>query len=151
MQGAGQSGSHGGEDYGCEYPETTAARKKRSDTAVNASFSGHASLELVFVMKAAENRRGYNAMILWNATPFHLEFGFLDSRVWNSGSKTHVWTRCIVMTRPFFNDLSDMSFAHRNHEIPNTRGLHYRSAAHKTHSLGETGMAFAVSLSERSK
>ena len=92
-------------------------RKKRIPIDVNASFSRHASVESVFVMKATEYRRGYNAVILRNAMPFHLEFGFLNSRVWNSWSKTHVWPCCIVMTHPFLQDVSNMSFADRNHEI----------------------------------
>jgi hypothetical protein len=71
--------------------ELGAGTQKRIPIDVNASFSRHASLELAFVMKATEYRRGYDAMILRNAMPFHLEFGFLNSRVWNSWSKTHVW------------------------------------------------------------
>jgi hypothetical protein len=43
-------------------------------------------------MKSAEYRRGYNALILRNDMPFDLELSFLNSRVWNSRSKTHVWT-----------------------------------------------------------
>ena len=43
-------------------------------------------------MKSAEYRNGYNAMILRNAMPFQLELGFLNSRVWNSGPETQVWT-----------------------------------------------------------
>src|SRR5262249_13045998 len=53
---------------------------KKNSYRSERSFSRHASLKLVFVMKAAEYRRGYNAMILRNAMPFHLELGFLNSR-----------------------------------------------------------------------
>ena len=55
-------------------------------------FSRHTSLELIFVMKTDEYWSGYNGMVLRNAMPFDLEFGFLNSQVWNSGPKTHVWT-----------------------------------------------------------
>ena len=55
-------------------------------------------------------------MGLRNAVSFDLEFRLLDAWGWNSRSKTRVWAGPVVVSRPPFQNPSNMVFIERNHD-----------------------------------